>query len=139
MPAFNTPTLTLEDILDGQGIRDFKPVAYYDKHMDCMRIELRDCSMTEERISPNITVLTDNYPGPGQDGHAGLMIKGVRHLFKEWNLALEGVHLVTEILNLLLDTLPQDWENIRPIQKVATQIELTVDMNEDHEMEALAA
>ena len=81
-------------------------MAYYDKHMDCIRIELRDCSITEERINEVLTILRDNYPGPGQNDRAGLMIKGVKHFFVQWGVRMEGVVLVTQILNQLLVQLP---------------------------------
>lgn len=45
-------------------LRAFKPVAYFDSHADCIRIELRDCSFTEERISQPVTLLEDNHPRP---------------------------------------------------------------------------
>lgn len=126
------PEITLDIILNGRQVAPFKPVAYYDQHMDCIRIELCDCSITEERINPVLTVLHDNYPGSGQDDRAGLMIKGVKHFFSEWKMEMEGVVLVTRILNQLLEQLPHDQENIRnirPIQKIASDIELTVNMS----------
>src|SRR5471030_1931007 len=98
-------TTTLSELL-GADIAAFKPLAYYDKHMDCIRIELRDCSMTEKRISKYLTILYDNYPGPDQPDCAGLMIKGVKHSFKAWGLPMAGVVMVTSILNQVLKQLP---------------------------------
>ena len=40
----------------------FTLCAYYDKHMDCIRVQSRDCSITEERRDALFTVLKDNYP-----------------------------------------------------------------------------
>jgi hypothetical protein len=45
-------------------LRAFMPVAYFDSHAGCIRIELRDCSFTEERISQPVTLLKDNHPRP---------------------------------------------------------------------------
>jgi len=45
-------------------LRAFMPVAYFDSHAGCIRIELRDCSFTEERISHPMTLLEDNHPRP---------------------------------------------------------------------------
>lgn len=121
-------SIDLSEILDGSAVGDFKPVAYFDKFLDCIRIELRDCSMTEERINETITTLRDNYPGPGQDGRAGLMIKGVHHLFIRLGIPMSGIVLVTEILNSLLADLPEDHENVRAIQRITAEIELTINM-----------
>jgi len=136
------PNPTLEETLKEWPISSFRPVAYYDKHMDCIRIELRDCSMTEERINPVLTVLHDNYPGPGQDARAGLMIKGITHFFSKWEMTMEGVVFVTELLNQLLEQLPPDPENarnIRPIQQLASDIELTVNMSTAEERDMAIA
>lgn len=129
----DSANVDLGEIRDGRPVGDFKPVAYFDKFLDCIRIELRDCSMTEERISETITTLHDNYPGPGQDARAGLMIKGVHHLFTRLGIPMSGVVLVTDILNLLLANLPEDSENVRAIQRIAAEIELTVNMSPDEE------
>src|SRR5437016_4495507 len=83
----------------------FVPLAYYDKYMDCIRIELRDCSLCEERLDELLTVLYDNHPQPGQNGVAGLMIKGIKHLFKEIGLPLEGVLQVTEVIDRAVKSL----------------------------------
>ena len=136
------PLPTLEETLRGDPINDFQPVAYYDKHMDCIRIELRDCSITEERINPILTILLDNYPGPGQEPRAGLMIKGITHFFSRWKMEMEGIVLVTELLNQLIEQLPPDPEyarNIRPIQEVASTIELKLNMKTAEEREMAIA
>jgi len=125
---------TLHELLEGPP-GDFKPIAYYDKHMDCIRVELRDCSVTEVRIDPTLTLLRDNDPSAAQHPMSGVMIKGIKHLFKSWGLQLEGIHLVTDIVNRLLADLPIDPENVDlknviEVSFVAATIELTVDMNE---------
>lgn len=80
----------------------FSPVAYYDQHMDLIRIELRDCSTWERRINQFLTLAFDNYPEEGQSPVAGLTFKGVKHLFKQWNLRLEGVYLLAELLDRIV-------------------------------------
>ena len=40
---------------------DFQPFAYFDKHMDCIRVKIRDCSVTEVRLSRMFTVLKPNH------------------------------------------------------------------------------
>jgi hypothetical protein len=134
-------TATLAQLLAGPPT-DFKPVAYYDKHMDCIRIELRDCSITEIRVDQMLTLLRDNDPSPEQSPLAGVMIKGVKHLFKKWGLPLEGVLLVTTIVDRLLQELPIDSENIQVkhdvqrVNLVAADIELSVNMSQPDELMA---
>lgn len=77
----------------------FNPCAYYDKHMDCIRIELRDCSVKEVRMNEILTIHLDNAPDVTQPPLVGLTIKGVKHLFTEHNLPLAGIVEITEILN----------------------------------------
>jgi hypothetical protein len=127
--------ITLDLLFPGHKVGQFKPIAYYDKHMDCIRIELRDCSFTEVRISPDLTVLRDNYPDPSQDSHAGLMLKGAKHFFAKWEVPMDGVVMVTNILNQYLATLPGDREHVRPVQETASRIELAVDFREPVEIE----
>lgn len=132
----STPT-DIAELIDGKNV-DFKPVAYYDKHMDCIRIELRDCSIKEVRVSQQLTLLHDNHPSPHQSPLAGIMIKGVKHLFAQWDIPLEGVYFVTTIFDRLLQDLPLDPENVNQAKKgieqvsyVAGEIDLTVDFNQE--------
>jgi hypothetical protein len=120
-------SVSLSDII-GPGPQQFSPVAYYDKHMDCIRIELRDCSITERRFDEVITVLYDNYPEPKQHDRAGLMIKGIKHLFKRLDLPVEGILRVTQILDKLSKEYPEliDTE----ISRIVAEIELTVNLDD---------
>jgi hypothetical protein len=42
---------------DGLKIAEFRPIAYFDRNMDCIRVLTHDCSVTEHRISEYFTVL----------------------------------------------------------------------------------
>ena len=64
----------------------FRPMAYYDKHLDCIRVEIRDCSITEHRCGEILTVLEDNHPENDQGKYVGFTIKGVGHVFEELSL-----------------------------------------------------
>lgn len=81
----------------------FRPFAYYDKHLDCIRVQLFDCSFTEKRLNRFITVLHANH----RDGeHAGFNIKGVRSLFERLGLSLTGVIKLTDLLDALVRYYP---------------------------------
>ena len=118
-----------------EGLKPFEPVAYYDKHMDCIRIELRDCSFTEERHNEHITFLEDNYPTHGRNAVAGIMIKGVKHLFTTLELPMDGIVYVTTILDKVVKQYPELAEE--RIWKMVNEIDMTVNMSESRE--AMAA
>src|SRR5580692_12670005 len=62
----------------------FRPCAFFDERLDCIRVVARDCSVLEERINSRVTVLLDNYyPGPGRKKYVGFTIKDAKHFCKE--------------------------------------------------------
>jgi hypothetical protein len=124
-------------VLSKNGLLAFEPVAYYDKHMDCIRVELRDTSFTEERLNEHITFLEDNYPGPNRSAAAGIMFKGVTHFFKKNNLPLEGVVYVTTILNEMVKEYPELAHE--RICKMVNEMDMTVDMSESNSEHNLVA
>ncbi len=56
------------------------------------------------------------------------MIKGVKHLFKEVGLPVEGILRITLILDKLAQRYPELIQD--EIRKIVTDIELTVDLDE---------
>ncbi len=92
----------LSNFLRDYPLAEFQPVAYYDKHMDCIRVIVRDCSVTEHRINDMFTVMEDNSPQRGQHRYMGFAIKGIRHLFDQLGLELGGVHRVADILQAMV-------------------------------------
>ena len=87
---------------DGVSLETFKPVAYYDPHMDFIRVMTRDASVTEIRIDGLFTIHECNHRGPTDPLYVGFTIKGVRSLFKEIGLPLDGVHKLTEVIDKLV-------------------------------------
>lgn len=112
--------------------RQFTSLAFYDKHMDCIRIELRDCSAFERRLNSVLTIAYDNYPEPGQSKISGITIKGVKHFFTEWNLPLEGIHLVADLLDRIVKELKldegSDADAIQSIKFIVSSIEMPVNL-----------
>ena len=84
---------TLEELVNGTFSDEavaFRPCAFFDEGLDCIRVIARDCSVVEERVSEHVTVLMDNYyPEPGRRQYVGFTIKGARHLCKQhgWDTA----------------------------------------------------
>jgi hypothetical protein len=123
---------TLSTLLEGDLVA-FNPVAYYDKFMDTIRVEFRDCSSTEVRLDETFTVIVANYSEDGEDACAGLVIKGIGHLFEKLGLPKSGVPRVVDLINRMIekDLIAKDTQiKIAPIKHVAAAIELRVDFAE---------
>ena len=87
-------------------IEEFKPIAYYDKHLDCIRVQLKDCSALEERKNRIFTVLKANHADSGS--FVGFNIKGVRYIFQKIGLEMKGVVALTELLNAIVKYFPEE-------------------------------
>jgi hypothetical protein len=86
----------------------FRPCAYFDDRLDCIRVVARDCSVYEERINGRVTVLMDNYfPGPGRRQYVGFTIKGARHFCKEHGWDLATSIKTTELIDALVNSCPE--------------------------------
>lgn len=83
----------------------FRPIAYFDKHLDCIRVKFMDCRVVEVRLNCFLTMLTR----PNSDGHTsnvGFTIKGIAHLFEQIGLQREGIYSLVYILNKILAKYP---------------------------------
>jgi len=125
----------LGELLSKFPLAKFSPLAYYDKHLDCIRVIIRECSVTEHRLTAVMTVLEDNYPDDGQQPYVGFVIKGVQHLFESMNLPLDGVMRVTDLFHRIATTCPDQLVDsvLAPYQsllQVLQETELEVDFAE---------
>lgn len=86
----------------------FRPCAYFDDRLDCIRVLSRDCSVLETRINEVLTILEDNYyPESGQERYVGFTIKGARHFCQQHNLSTSTAVDISELLDALLATFPE--------------------------------
>lgn len=86
----------------------FRPCAFFDDRLDCIRVVARDCSVYEERINDRVTVLVDNYyDRPGRKKYVGFTIKGARHFCQEHGLHMGASIKMTELLNAVLASSPE--------------------------------
>lgn len=81
----------------------FRPVAYFDKHLDCIRVQLKDCSFTEHRLNQYWTELRENH---GSNSFVGCNIKGIRYLFKKLGLQTSGVIKLTALIDGIVKMYP---------------------------------
>jgi hypothetical protein len=84
---------------EGTSFGTFVPIAYYDKHMDCIRVLIQDRSVTEHRLNGFITLYEANHRGPLEPEHVGFVIKGVSHLFSQAGLPLDRVYKLAELID----------------------------------------
>ena len=85
----------------------FRPCAFFDTRLDCIRVLSRDCSVLEERVNDRLTVLLDNYyPGPGRTKYVGFTIKGARHFCKQHGWDLSTSIKTSELLDALIASFP---------------------------------
>jgi hypothetical protein len=99
-------TSTIKATFAAEDMKEFRPCAFFDRRLDCIRVFTRDCSVTEERINDWLTVLVDNYPPPGVNKFVGFTIKGVRHFCQEYGLRQYGPIRVSALLDALIASSP---------------------------------
>jgi hypothetical protein len=101
--AVTTATIKLPD---GTTLGSFSPVAYFDKHMDCIRVVTHDRSVTEHRINEFYTLHEVNHRGEFDPQYVGFTIKGVKRLFAEIGLPLDRPYKLAEIIDRLVKHKP---------------------------------
>lgn len=87
---------------------EFRPCAYYDEPLDCIRVIARDCSVNEWRVSRLLTVLEDNYADPNGDLYVGFTIKGARHFCQQQGIDLTAPVKLSELLDRILAESTED-------------------------------
>lgn len=89
------------------GSGDFRPCAFFDVRLDCIRVIARDCSVLETRINETLTVLEDNYyQESAQKQYVGFTIKGARHFCNEHGFDLSAPINVSALLDAVLKAFP---------------------------------
>lgn len=88
------------------NLKEFRPVAYYDKHLDCIRVQIKDCSFTEKRLNSIFTILEVNHVDIKE--YAGFNIKGIKYLFKKVGLPDNGVIKLAQVIDAIVKIYP-DW------------------------------
>lgn len=86
---------------------EFRPCAFFDDRLDCIRVIARDCSVLETRINQYLTVLEDNYyQESDRSPYVGFTIKGARHFCSEYGFDLNYPINISELLDAILKAFP---------------------------------
>lgn len=91
------------------GLPPFEPIAYYDKHLDAIRVQIMDCSIWEERLDRIMTIYhANNHLNPnGVDDIVGFAIKGVRYLLIDLGInASDGPIRLASLLDAVAKRYP---------------------------------
>ena len=94
---------------------DFKPTAYFDKHLDCIRVMTHDRSVTEIRLNEFVTLHECNrshghdecnHMSRNDPPYVGFTLKGVRSLYEAADLEIDGVYKLTVVLDKFVSMYP---------------------------------
>ncbi|WP_157072956.1 hypothetical protein [Candidatus Magnetominusculus xianensis] len=99
----------LEKLLKEYPMHPFRPLAYYDKHLDCIRVQVKECSYTEERINRFFTLWYANHSEP--NNCIGFTIKGVAHIFVKMGLPKTSPTPIVKVLDTILKLYPEQTVN----------------------------
>jgi len=86
---------------------EFRPCAYFDDRLDCIRVIVRDCSVLETRVHERLTVLEDMYYPAGRKQYVGFTVKGARHFCRENGISLAAPIAVGKLLDAILAAFPE--------------------------------
>ena len=85
----------------------FRPGAFFDDRLDCIRVIAKDCSFMETRIDEHLTVLEDNYADENDPTpYVGFTIKGARHFCHDNGFSLDAPIQVSALLDAVLKSFP---------------------------------
>lgn len=101
---------------------EFRPCAFFDKRLDCIRIITKDCSVLEERLSDRLTILQNLYdPEPGRPECVGFTLKGALHLCHEYGWDKTTPIAIGNLLDAILKSFPDEGVRVF-IQFVAKRL-----------------
>jgi hypothetical protein len=85
----------------------FRPCAFFDDRLDCIRVITKDCSVIEERMNDRVTILLDLYSTPGQRKCVGFTLKGAYHLCQQHNWDATRPIQIGQLLNAIITSVPE--------------------------------
>jgi len=119
----------LGEFIKNNLVGEFSGFAYFDKHLDCIRIQLKDCSFTEYRRNKMFTILKENHTA--SDTSIGFNVKGISYLCKKLRLPKSGPVRVAKIIDEIVKVYPHAV--VKEIQekfgRLMHEQDLVVDLN----------
>jgi hypothetical protein len=99
-------TMLVKDVLAGE-LGGFRPCAFFDDRLDCIRVITKDCSVLEERINDRVTILLDLYSFQGNKECVGFTLKGAYHLCQQHGWDPSRPIKMSEFLDAILASVPE--------------------------------
>jgi hypothetical protein len=90
------------------ALKPFRPVAYYDKHLDAIRVQIADCSIFEDRRNKLISIYLPNHADGKLADIVGFSIKGVRYLLNKLQWPHDGAIQLAGFLDALVKEYPTE-------------------------------
>ncbi len=104
------------------GTEPFRPFAAFNKGIGCILVQVRDCSVLEERINMVLTALIDNNAvGDRQENkeNIGFLIESARGLCLKYGLPTQANVQLASILNALVSEFPDDPKVVAYVENIA--------------------
>jgi len=89
------------------GAGTFRPCAFFDDRLDCIRVITKDCSVLEERINDRITILLDLYAPKERKECIGFTLKGAYHLCQQHGWDKSRPIKMSQFLDAILASVPE--------------------------------
>lgn len=90
----------VKDFITENSGHVLRPFAYFDKHLDCIRVQIKDCSFKELRLSKTCTVLQANHSAEIE--YVGFTLKGIKYLTKNLGLPENEPVLLAELIDAII-------------------------------------
>lgn len=89
------------------GFGEFRPCAFFDERLDCIRVMTKDCSVREDRVNDWLTILIKNHSGASRKECVGFTLKGACHLFSKYGWEASEVISMSDLLDAVLRSFPE--------------------------------
>ena len=105
-------TKTIEQFFVENPPKEFEPCAYYDKHLDCIRVQIENCSFTEIRLNKIFTIYQANHVDCMK--YIGFSIKGVRYIFEKSGFleSKQGAIILADVISAIIKANPDAFSDL---------------------------
>jgi hypothetical protein len=102
----NEITTLVKEALAGES-GSFRPCAFFDDRLDCIRVITKDCSVLEERINDRVTMLLDLSAPKTRKVCVGFTLKGAYHLCQQHGWDQTRPIKMSQLLDAIIASVPE--------------------------------
>lgn len=107
----------------GDRIEPFKAFLIYERGLDRIWVQVRDCSVTE-KTSGLLTIMEDNYPEEGQEKYVGFAIECAVEFSKRYGYPLRDKEDIRAMLEGIFDLFPRVRKYRDRLHQMLSEVEL---------------